>query len=465
MIIALISCSKEKKPYPCAARELYSASALFSLSYQYARANADKVFILSAKYGLVSENKVMAPYDQTLNDMPRKQQLEWAHAVLTMLAHKCSIEDDDFILLAGSHYCRDIQNHLPHCSLPLAGMRMGERMAFLKSQLHTKESARQPDSQWVQTNWVTSSGEVSLCVRLHALFQKLPRYTWEQIQSLPFDNGIYIVYEAGELYHGMDRIVRVGTHTSPNRLIRRLTDHFVRENHNGSIFRKNIGKAVLNAHHDPYLPVWTLDTSKPENYKYIDPIKNADTEQRVSDYMRGHLTFTAFPVPDKGQRLRLEEAIISTLNHTSDFRPGEKWPGKYSPETEICTSGLWLKQGLDAEGLTESEFALLQRLCGLTVTAEPERSHTPVQKAQSSLGKYEPLYRYLCTQSSDTVTLSFSELEKILGFALPKSAGTYTMWWNPGGSHTQCQSWVQAGYKAVNVQQGILNKQMTFMKI
>ncbi|MDD5022471.1 MAG: hypothetical protein PHR82_10155, partial [Endomicrobiaceae bacterium] len=89
---------------------------------------------------------------------------------------------------------------------------------------------------------------------------------------------------------------------------------------------------------------------------------------------------------------------------------------------------------------------------------------TPARENQPSLGKYEPLYRYLCLQSSDTVTLSFSELEKILGFALPKSAGTYTMWWSPGGSHTQCKSWVQAGYKAVNIQQGIWAKQMTFKK-
>ena len=464
MTIALISCSKEKKPYPCAACDLYSASTLFSLSYQYAKKTADKIYILSAKYGLVPEDKVIAPYDQTLNAMPRKQQLEWAHNVLTALAHECSMEDDDFILLAGSYYCRDLQNQLPHCSLLLAGMRMGERMAFLKSQLRTKEAVRKPERHCSRRE-SENIGAVSLGVRLHALFHKMPRYTWEQINSLPFNNGIYIVYETGEFYHSMDRIVRVGTHTSPNRLKRRLTDHFVRENHNSSIFRKNIGKAILNAYHDPYLSVWTLDTSRPANYKYIDPIKNADTERRVSDYMRSHLTFTAFPVPEKGQRLRLEEAIISTLNHTSDFGPGEKWPGKYSPEIEICTSGLWLKQGLDAEGLTESEMVSLQRLCGLTVTAEePERPNIPVRKNQPSLGKYEPLYRYLCLQSSDTVTLSFSELEKILGFALPKSAGTYTMWWSPGGSHTQCQSWVQAGYKAVNIQQGIWAKQMTFKK-
>lgn len=70
MQIALISCSKMKKTYPCPAHELYSASDLFSLSYQYAKKRADKVYILSAKYGLVVS--------------------------------------DSFILLAGNTYCRDL---------------------------------------------------------------------------------------------------------------------------------------------------------------------------------------------------------------------------------------------------------------------------------------------------------------------------------------------------------------------
>lgn len=465
MKIALISCSKEKRPYPCTASELYSASTLFSLSYQYAKKNTERIYILSAKYGLVPDDKVIEPYDQTLNDMTRGQQLEWARKVLLALSHECNIENNTFILLAGSHYCRDIQNHLPYCVLPLAGMRMGERMAFLKSQLHPGATAPQPDFVQLQQNRAVNIGATSLCVQLHELLQNMPRYTWEQIGTLPFDNGIYIVYETGEFYHGMDRIVRVGTHTSQNRLRRRLTDHFVRENHDGSIFRKNIGKAVLNAHNDPYLSIWALDTSRPENRRYLDPIKNADTERRVSEYMRSHLTFTAFPVPEKEQRLRLEEAIISTLNHTSDFGPGDKWPGKYSPETEIHTSGLWLKQGLDAKGLTEAEFALLQKICSVTAPTAGGSSFASVRKDPSPLGKYEPLYRYLCSQSNGTVTLSFTELEKILGFALPKSANTYTMWWSPGGSHTHCQAWVQAGYRAVNVQQGIQNRQMTFVKI
>lgn len=121
MKIALISCSKEKRPYPCTASELYSASTLFSLSYQYAKKNTERIYILSAKYGLVPDDKVIEPYDQTLNDMTRGQQLEWARKVLLALSHECNIENNTFILLAGSHYCRDIQNHLPYCVLPLAG--------------------------------------------------------------------------------------------------------------------------------------------------------------------------------------------------------------------------------------------------------------------------------------------------------------------------------------------------------
>ncbi|WP_394897168.1 DUF6884 domain-containing protein [Clostridium paraputrificum] len=46
MKVALISCSKSKRSYKCKALELYSPSKLFSLSYQYAKTFADKIYIL-----------------------------------------------------------------------------------------------------------------------------------------------------------------------------------------------------------------------------------------------------------------------------------------------------------------------------------------------------------------------------------------------------------------------------------
>ena len=52
--IALISCTSNKKAHKCPARELYSESPLFRLAYAFAKLVADKIFILSAKYGLVT---------------------------------------------------------------------------------------------------------------------------------------------------------------------------------------------------------------------------------------------------------------------------------------------------------------------------------------------------------------------------------------------------------------------------
>lgn len=455
MRIALISCSKEKKGYPSPAWELYSASNLFSLSYQYAKKNADKIYILSAKYGLVAEDQVIPPYNQTLKEMNRQQQLNWATGVLEALGRECNLSSDHFILLAGNTYCRDLIQHLPNRSLPLDGLRMGERMSQLKKLLVGSVS-------------VATSTQ---CDRLHQLFCAMPRYTWEQISQIPFTNGIYIIFEKGEQYHGMERIVRVGTHTSSDRLKTRLLDHFVRENHDGSIFRKNVGKAILNAHRDPYLATWTMDTSKPENRRFVDKEKNADTERRVSKYLRENFTFTVFQVINKDERLRMEEAIIATLNAEPTFIPGSKWPGLYSPETEIRESGLWLKQGLNGTPITNAEFDRLLVLCGQgDITTKPTQSvastrRSPATKVtEQSCGKYAPLLQFLKRQTAKQIILTYAEVESILGFKLPNSAYTYIMWWNPKG-HPHCQAWLQAGYNVAGVSEAIRTQIITFNRI
>ena len=346
--IALISCSKLKKPYLCEARELYSASRLFSLSYAYARENADRIYILSAKYGLVGENERIAPYDETLNEKSLSERKAWARRVTDQLRQVCDISRDTFLILAGKNYYENLIQQLPYTELPLGRLPLGQRMEFLQRQLKNREE--------------TVSGAENAALWLHRLFWQLPVYDWQTIDRIPFRDGIYIVYEKGETYRGGPRIVRVGTHTSPYRLKQRLKDHFVRENHNGSIFRKNIGKAMLNREKDPYLAIWTLDTSKEPHRGKENPEKEAEIESRVSAYMRGNFSFSVFPVTDKEERLRMEEAIIATLNREEDFRASDSWLGNSSTEKEIRESGMWLKQGLDAKPLTHDEMV---RLCQL----------------------------------------------------------------------------------------------------
>ena len=61
--------------------------------------------------------------------------------------------------------------------------------------------------------------------------------------------------------------------------------------------------------------------------------------------------------------------------------------------------------------------------------------------------KYEPLTHYL-EQQSGSVTMTYSEIEKILGQQLPPSASENQYWWgNDDETHPQSMSWKKANYR------------------
>lgn len=67
------------------------------------------------------------------------------------------------------------------------------------------------------------------------------------------------------------------------------------------------------------------------------------------------------------------------------------------------------------------------------------------------MGKYDPLQRYLKSQHVTEVELSFSDLERIIGGTLPKTAQHAGFWANETQSttgHRRCRSWTAAGFKA-----------------
>lgn len=56
--------------------------------------------------------------------------------------------------------------------------------------------------------------------------------------------------------------------------------------------------------------------------------------------------------------------------------------------------------------------------------------------------KYRPLGDYLVKQHEVTVSLTFQQIEQILGFALPPSAYGHRAWWANSLSHPQAGSWL-----------------------
>jgi len=188
--------------------------------------------------------------------------------------------------------------------------------------------------------------------------------------SFPFDkheipaNGIYILFEKGELAHSTNRIVRIGTHTGINQLRSRLNQHFIKENKDRSIFRKNIGRALLNKDKDPFLEKWEIDlTTRKAKEKYselIDFVKQKEVERKVTKCIQENFWFVVFEVDDKRKRLDLEAKIISTVSLCKDCSPSENWLGNFSPKEKIRKSGLWLVNELWKTPLSEKEIEELK---------------------------------------------------------------------------------------------------------
>jgi hypothetical protein len=145
-VIGLVACAKTKLDRPAPARELYT-SPLFRGSLAYAEQRCDRVFILSAKHGLVSPDEVIAPYDETVKRMAQRERQFWAARVLAALQPLLSVDTPILALASGDYLNPIIQAHLAtgegelYLRQPLQGMQIGQRLAFLKQSLATKEAA------------------------------------------------------------------------------------------------------------------------------------------------------------------------------------------------------------------------------------------------------------------------------------------------------------------------------------
>ena len=114
------------------------------------------------------------------------------------------------------------------------------------------------------------------CKWLHEQLELLPVFKYPFDLKLLPKNGVYFFYEEGENSdHGdgisRPRIVRIGTHKE-NNFRSRISEHFLLNESkmkftqinpkpsDRSIFRKNIGRALLSKQKDfDYLKIWEID--------------------------------------------------------------------------------------------------------------------------------------------------------------------------------------------------------------
>lgn len=133
-MIVFLSCVKNKRNSPCAAREMY-ISDLFKKSLAYAEQSLDSatIYILSAKYGLLELDKPIEPYELTLNNMTKKQRQEWADKVLKQCEEKGISFDEETIFLCGRKYREFLMGEFKNSTAPLQHLGIGEQLAFYNS--------------------------------------------------------------------------------------------------------------------------------------------------------------------------------------------------------------------------------------------------------------------------------------------------------------------------------------------
>lgn len=79
------------------------------------------------------------------------------------------------------------------------------------------------------------------------------------------------------------------------------------------------------------------------------------------------------------------------------------------------------------------------------------------------MSKYEPLTQFLSAQRASEVPMSFAEIERVLGFCLPKKASGIRAWWsNNASNNVMTKAWLAAGYVTERVDMG--SRRLVFRK-
>jgi hypothetical protein len=347
---ALISCSKSKGGHRDLARNMY-VSSLYSKSVMVAEGWGIPFSILSAKYGLLSPDDIIEPYDLTLKGASKQFKFDWAKKVDGQIRasanrHKC------LIVLAGDDYYAPLIEAGAESPLsflaPMRGISLGNRLVFLNQCIRIRK----------RRDAITRSYGMFAQLTEHMGFHSLRDLLEEEIPK----QGVYFFFDDAEqtgFSPTIPRLVRIGTHgvsagsmaTLRNRLRTHLGTRAGAGNHRASVFRLHVGRAIIERDHlQEAYPNWGKGQSAPKEITE----REASLEAKVSEYI-GNLRVLFVPVLDAAgtgsMRATIERQFIAmfTENLCAIEESSPTWLGRFSDKPSIRSSGLWNVRDVGSE--------------------------------------------------------------------------------------------------------------------
>ena len=342
--ICLVACGSSKLGQPAPARELY-VSPLFKKSRWLAERFYDKWYVLSAKHGLLAPDKVVEPYDMTLNNMPAAERRNWAERARGQLAQATSCADE-ITFLGGLRYRKDIMDALRDrgnkVNAPTAGMSIGKRLSWLKR---------------IEQN-PSKLGDIGRFYKLLAQLRDAQdggRILGECNGHMEWpERGVYFLSEPEEMRrfdNDCQRVVRVGTHMvsrgAKATLWHRLSTHRGttdgRGNHRGSILRLHIGTALISPGCDTSAAeTWSKGQSASRDVR----VEEMALEEKVSAFIASMrvcwlaVNDEAAPWSDRAYVERNAIGLLAGRDGPLE-PPSSNWLGSHASNEDIGRSGLW----------------------------------------------------------------------------------------------------------------------------
>lgn len=372
--ICLVECVKTKREEQGKAGDLY-VSPLFGKYRQFAREHCSRWYILSAKHGLLEPDRIIEPYDRTLNSMSTAERKHWALSVLQDLRDR-SHRDESVIILAGKSYRKYLVPLLSQegydAVVPMEGKSIGVQLRWLNTVNHYPERLTHLERFYhLLTKLEQGVGGKRLLKECRG------HMDWPE-------RGVYFLFEPEEmqtLKKSEPRVTRVGTHmvsrgskaTLWNRLRTHRGTNVGRGNHRGSVFRLHVGAAMLRRNdNEYYLPTWGTGSTAPASVRESE----AKMEQKVSAYI-GRMSVLWLKVPDEpgptSDRAYIERNCISLLAGPwgpIDL-PSRGWLGNHCPNECVVRSGLWNVDFTDYR--YDSRFLdILEEYVEVTIGTQPD---------------------------------------------------------------------------------------------
>lgn len=357
--LVLVGCVKKKLDVPAPAKDLY-VSTLFRKERTYAEKSGVPWFVLSARHGLVDPEQFLEPYDLRLSNTSRTYRGCWGARVVDQLRETAGPLDGRTIELhAGSAYTDAIRDLLiaegATVIEPLAGLRMGARLAWYGSPFERTPASTSPpvpDADVAEALERLTRTDLAI---IPAVFlagagsglRSPGLYSWwaDEEGAADLARGLGHPVASGLIYVGLAG----ATHSrsgrrSKNTLWGRIKTMHLGASHEFSTFRLSLGSVLAEARGEADIDEDALTTWMHERLRLIAvPVANADTLGDIETLILTELDppLNLDKVGRSPLRIRLSALRKAHGRRVRSAAQAESLPSKQEPIRRECpTNGV-----------------------------------------------------------------------------------------------------------------------------